>query len=74
MVPGSLQASFSHSVQYYGLRSEIESYRETARAIRIIGRECIQKRITAIGNGEQVPDDILTSALKAAREFYAFKR
>ena len=59
----------SHSVQYYGLRSEIESYRETARAIRIIGRECIQKRITAIENGEEVPNDILTSALKAAGEF-----
>jgi len=58
----------------FPLRSEIESYRETARAIRIIGRECIQKRITAIENGEEVPNDILTSALKAAGEFPSFKR
>jgi len=41
-----------------------KGYRETIRAIRTIGRECVQKRITAIENGEQVPNDILTHIVK----------
>eukprot|EP00731_Ephydatia_muelleri_P008733 Em0004g1071a len=45
---------------------ETRSYRETIRAMRSIGRECIRKRIRALDNGEDVPDDILTSILKVA--------
>ena len=41
-----------------------KGYRETIRAIRTIGRECVQKRISAIENGEQVPNDILTHIVK----------
>ncbi|KAL5497025.1 hypothetical protein EMCRGX_G013418 [Ephydatia muelleri] len=45
---------------------ETRSYRETIRAMRSIGRECIRKRIRAFDNGEDLPDDILTSILKVA--------
>ena len=38
--------------------------RETARALRAVGRECVWKRINAVENGEQVPNDILTHILK----------
>ena len=43
---------------------EAEGYRETVRAIRAIGRDCIQKRIGTIENGEQPPNDILSHILQ----------
>ena len=43
---------------------ETESYRETARAIRIIRKDCIERRIRAIKTGEQVPNDILSHILE----------
>jgi len=43
---------------------EAEGYRETVRAIRTIGRDCIQKRIRTIKSGEQPPHDILSHILK----------
>ena len=43
---------------------EAEGYRETARAIRAIGRDCIQKRIRTIKSGEQPPNDILSHILQ----------
>ena len=45
---------------------ETESYRETARAIRMIGKDCIERRIRAIKTGEQVPNDILSHILEHA--------
>ena len=44
--------------------SKALGYYETARALRAVGRECVWKRINAIENGEQVPNDILTHILK----------
>ena len=44
------------------------SYRKAVQAIRKIGRECIQRRISAIENGEQVPNDILTQIIKVTSE------
>ena len=41
-----------------------EGYRETVRALRAIGRDCIQKRIRTIKSGEQPPHDILSHILK----------
>ena len=48
---------------------ETRSYRETIRAMRTIGRECIKKRIRAFENKEQLPDDILTHILGVASMF-----
>ncbi len=45
---------------------EAEAYRETVRAIRIIGRDCIKKRIAMVESGEEVPNDILTHILGLA--------
>ena len=35
--------------------SKALGYRETARTLRAVGRECVWKRINAVENGEQVP-------------------
>ena len=43
---------------------EAEGYRKTVRAIRAIGRDCIQKRIRSIKSGEQPPNDILSHIQK----------
>ena len=43
-----------------------EGYRETVRAIRQIGRECILQRFKAISNEEEVPNDILTQSVRVA--------
>ena len=43
-----------------------EGYRETVRAIRQIGKECIVRRIKAIDNNEEVPNDILTQIIRVA--------
>jgi len=48
---------------------EAEGYRETVRAIRTIGRDCIQKRIRTIKSGEQPPHDILSHILKVVSKF-----
>ena len=44
--------------------NETESYRETARAIRMIGKDCIERRIRATENGEKVPNDVLSRILE----------
>ena len=43
-----------------------EGYRESVRAIRHIGNECIQQRFKAISNKEEVPNDILTQIVRVA--------
>ena len=48
-----------------------EGYRETVRALRAIGRDCIQKRIKALKEGVEVPHDILTCILKTASKSLA---
>ena len=48
---------------------EAEGYRETIRALRMIGRDCIMKRIKAVEDGEPIPRDILSSMLQLACEF-----
>ena len=49
-----------------------EGYRETVRAIRIIGRDCIMKRIKMIESGAEVPNDILTHILQLACKLIAY--
>ncbi len=52
---------------------EVKGYQETVRALRMIGRDCIMKRISAIEAGEQIPRDILSSILQVACEYiYTF--
>ena len=46
---------------------EAEGYRETVRAIRTIGRDCIQKRVRTIKSGEQPPNDILSHILQVGK-------
>ena len=41
-----------------------EGYRETFRAIRQIGRDCIQQRFMAFTKNKEVPDDILTQIIR----------
>ena len=43
-----------------------EGYRETVRAIRRIGQDCIEQRFKAIANKEEVPNDILTQIVRVA--------
>ena len=43
-----------------------EGYREAIRAIRQIGRDCIERRFKAIANSEEVPNDILTQIVSVA--------
>ncbi|KAL5463995.1 hypothetical protein EMCRGX_G032950 [Ephydatia muelleri] len=45
---------------------EVRNYREVARTLRVIGRNCIQKRIKALNDGKDVPHDILSYIIKAA--------
>ena len=54
-------------LQYWN-PSEAEGYRETTRAVRKLGRKCIQERIDAIRNGEEVPNDILSNILRITSE------
>ena len=49
---------------------EVEGYREVMRALRMIGKDCIKKRIRMIENSEQVPNDILTQILQLACKHY----
>ena len=46
----------------------MKGYRETIRAVRMIGRDCIMKRIKAVEDGEEIPRDILSSILQIACE------
>jgi hypothetical protein len=39
------------------------------RALRMIGRDCIKKRIEMVESGKQVPNDILTHILQMACEW-----
>ena len=50
----------------------MEGYREAARALRAIGRDCIQKRIQALEGGQPVPHDILTCILKTASKYTSY--
>lgn len=43
-----------------------EGYRESIRAIRQIGKDCIARRFKAITNKEEVPNDILTQIVRLA--------
>ena len=43
-----------------------EGYRETIRAMRKIGLDCITRRFKAIANKEEVPNDILTQIVRVA--------
>ena len=45
---------------------EAEGYRETVRAIRMMGRDCIIKRIKMVEDGEKAPNDILAHILHLA--------
>lgn len=49
--------------------TKTERYREALRALRMVGNDCIQKRIKAMENGQDVPDDILTRSLKLACKY-----
>ncbi len=43
-------------------------YKQTAQALRMIGRDCIKKRIEMVESGAEVPNDILTHILQVACE------
>ena len=43
-----------------------EGYRESIRAMRKIGKNCIAQRFKAIANKEEVPNDILTQIIRVA--------
>ena len=43
-----------------------EGYRETIRAMRKIGQDCIVQRFKAIADKEEVPNDILTQIVRVA--------
>ena len=43
-----------------------EGYRESIRAMRRIGQDCITRRFKAIADKEAVPNDILTQIVRAA--------
>ena len=45
---------------------EAASYREATRAIRKIGKKCIETRISALKNGEKCERDILSCILNHA--------
>ena len=60
--------NISYSFAQYLHPYKTQSYRMAVQAIRKIGRECIQWRISAIENGEQVPNDILTQIIKVTSE------
>ena len=45
---------------------EAKGYQEAVRAMRMMGRDCIQRRIEAIKQGDEVPQDILTNIIKSA--------
>lgn len=40
-------------------------YHESIEAMRKIGRDCIEKRIMAVNNGEKATNDILTQILQS---------
>ena len=44
------------------------SYAEAALKVRQIGEYCIRKRLAALENKQEVPNDILTLILQTARE------
>ena len=44
-------------------------YAETALKVRQIGEYCIRKRLTALENKEEVPQDILTLILRTVRKY-----
>ncbi len=45
---------------------EAESYREAVRALRMIGRDAILRRVAALEKLETVPSDILSCILKVS--------
>ena len=48
---------------------EAKGYRKAVRPLSTIGNKCIVKRIKALDNGEEVPNDILTHILKVASKW-----
>jgi len=62
-----LEVGFYYRFFQYMHPFKTKLYRESVKAIRTIGRECIQKRINAIENGEQVPNDILTQIIRITK-------
>ncbi|XP_064405692.1 cholesterol 24-hydroxylase-like [Halichondria panicea] len=62
-----LQKSFDGGLAYAYLHPfEVRGYKEAIRALRMIGRDCVMKRIRAVEAGEQIPRDILSSILQVA--------
>ena len=51
---------------------EAVKYRQAAKDIRAIGRDCIKRRIKMIESGEQVPNDILTHILQIPCKFRVY--
>ena len=52
-------------VQYYR-PFEAKGYQEAVRAMRTVGKQCIEKRKEAIKNGEEKQRDILYQILQVA--------
>ena len=50
-------------------RSKTQAYREVAKKLRMIGRECIEQRKKALEMGKEVPNDILTHTLRLACKY-----
>lgn len=48
---------------------EIEGYRESTRAIRVIGRDCIQRKIKAMKHGEPPCNNILAHIIGVISEW-----
>lgn len=48
---------------------EIEGYRESTRAIRVIGRDCIQRKIKAMKHGEPPCNNILAHIIEVISEW-----
>ena len=58
---------FVMSMQYMRFGKNL-SHAEAALKVRQIGEYCIRKRLTALENNQEVPNDILTLILQTVRE------
>ena len=63
IIPGCIVMIFA--LQFFH-PFETKHYHEVVSTLRMIGRECISKRIKALDNGDEVPLDILSHILKVA--------
>lgn len=59
----------AHTLAQYLHPLEAKEYREVIRALRLIGEDCIKKRIHMVESGEPAPNDILTHILQIACEY-----